>query len=488
MNKLFKLLKNLKNKEYIFLTLILFGAFMVRLYKITNPIADWHSWRQADTSSVSRTYVQHGINLLFPRYQDISSIQTGLFNPNGYRFVEFPFYNAAQAVLYEIYPYLSLEIWGRLVSIFLSLASTYIIFLLGRRFISKYGGVLSAFFFAFIPYNIYYSRVILPEPLVVFLALASTWQFVVYIDKSKNINLLYSSILFSMALLVKPYIFFYALPMVYLLGDKYNWNYNIVFKQKRNYIAFCVVIIPLILWRMWISQFPEGIPFWKWAFNGSGIRFKPSFWYWIFTERIGKLILGSWGLIPLAYAFIKIDKKNAFIQSSLLGCLVYVVIVASANVMHDYYQILIIPPVAIALAYGCVRMWNFKEFGVVEMRSLLIFSVFVALVSGTVQIKEYYNVNRPQIVEAGMFVDLITPKDALVIAPYNGDTAFLYQTNRWGWPYLDRSLDEEIEKGAGYYVSVNYDEKTKEIMQKYKVIEENKDFVLIDLSEEKTDI
>src|SRR4030066_1552046 len=85
--------------EYFLLAIILILGFTVRLYKIDSPIADWHSWRQADTASVSKVYVQQGINLLIPRYQDISKIQTGIFNPNGYRMVEFPFYNAANAVL-----------------------------------------------------------------------------------------------------------------------------------------------------------------------------------------------------------------------------------------------------------------------------------------------------------------------------------------------------------------------------------------------------
>ena len=38
----------------------------VRLYKITSPIGDWHSWRQADTSAVTRNFVKYGSDLLHP--------------------------------------------------------------------------------------------------------------------------------------------------------------------------------------------------------------------------------------------------------------------------------------------------------------------------------------------------------------------------------------------------------------------------------------
>ena len=47
------------------------------------------------------------------------------------------------------------------------------------------------------------------------------------------------------------------------------------------------------------------------------------------------------------------------------------------------------------------------------------------------------------------------PKDAKVVAPYNGDTAFLYQMNRKGWPAVDNSIDNIIERGATHYVSLD---------------------------------
>jgi hypothetical protein len=108
----------MKNKLIlILLTFILLGGFLVRLYRFDNPIADWHSWRQADTSAVSRNFVEHGYDLLHPRFDDLSNIPSGKDNPQGYRFVEFPLYNVAQAGLFQVFGILTLEEWGRLVSI-----------------------------------------------------------------------------------------------------------------------------------------------------------------------------------------------------------------------------------------------------------------------------------------------------------------------------------------------------------------------------------
>src|SRR5579872_5202483 len=134
----------MKKWEILLVVCILIGAFAVRLYKFSNPIADWHSWRQVDTSAVSRNFVQNGFDILHPRFEDISNVPSGLDNPNGYRFVEFPIYNVLQAGGYVLFPKVTLEEWGRGVTIIASLFSLLFIFLLVR----KYGGKTAAFFAA----------------------------------------------------------------------------------------------------------------------------------------------------------------------------------------------------------------------------------------------------------------------------------------------------------------------------------------------------
>src|SRR5258708_3977321 len=127
----------MKRFELWFLGVLLLGGFLVRLYRFDNPIADWHSWRQSDTSAVSRTFVQHGYDLLHPRYDDIGNVQTGFDNPKGYRFVEFPIYNVAQAGLFQMFGRLTLEEWGRLVSIFASISISALLFFIVRKHLNS---------------------------------------------------------------------------------------------------------------------------------------------------------------------------------------------------------------------------------------------------------------------------------------------------------------------------------------------------------------
>ena len=486
MNKIINHIIKLRYIEYILLTIVIVLGLLVRLYKINNPIADWHSWRQADTASVSKIYVEKGINLLFPKYHDVSSIQTGLLNSEGYRFVEFPIYNAVHALLFKNIGFFTLEVWGRLLSIICSLVSALIIFALGKKYLNKWGGLLASFFFLFIPYNIYFSRVILPEPMGTMFALFGVYLFTKYVDQERFVNLILSGIFFALAALIKPFYLFYSVPLIYLLIDKYTIKK--LFKNVKVIITLIfysiIILTPLIVWRIWISKYPEGIPFYTWAFNGSGIRFRPAYWYWIYGERIGRLILGVWGIIPLAFGILSSKKNKHFNVFFFLGSLLYATVVATANVMHDYYQILMIPSICLVASQGFLFVWDNEFFNKKLSRILITFSVFIMLISGWFQAKEYYNVNHPELIEVGKVVDKITPKDALILIPYNGDTAFLYQTGRSGWPAVDSSIKEIKERGADYYVSINFNDKdTIQAMNEYKVIEKTPVFVIVDLNE-----
>ncbi len=482
-NKIDRVIKSNKF-EYFLLALILILSFALRLYKIQNPVADWHSWRQADTASVSRIYLDEGIDLLRPKYHDISSIQTGYFNPEGYRFVEFPMFNLIHVVLFKTYGRFTFEVWGRLTAVIGALFTVLAVYGIGRRLWGKAHGLLAAFFYAIIPFNIYFTRVILPDPLAVTFATISVWLFLVYFQESKTKYAIASSIFFSLAMLTKPHSIFFGLPIAYMAIVKHGFRG--IFKQKMLLLCIDIALVPFFLWRTWINNFLEGIPHFLWSFNGDEIRFRPSFWRWIYSERLGNLILGVWGLIPLSFGALVVDEKHKlkyFVQSLLLGMFLYTTIFATASVRHDYYQVFVIPAVALTLAQGTVYLWNKKEYNIWLRRSLVIFSIGMIINSGADKIKGFYNINHYEIVEAGMAADSLLPKDALVIAPYNGDTAFLYQTKRSGWPIVDTGIEKMIKKGASYYISVNKgDSDSVTFKRMFKTVVEADRYIILDLT------
>lgn len=468
--------------NYLILTVIVILGFLVRLYKLNNPIADWHSWRQADTASVSLYFFNHGVDLLHPRYQDISSVASGAPNLQGYRFVEFPILNALHAGFARAFPQLDFDLWGRLISVIFSTASILSMYYIGSYALGKKGGLLSAFFFAFIPFNIYFSRVVLPEPAIVSLCLLSISLFIVWVRRGTTLFLFLSAIVFGTALLLKPYSAFYLIPLLYLAVKKKGVKG--ILGDVRMWVFLDLAVIPLLLWRAWTWNYLEGVAAWQWAFNGDGIRFRPAFWRWIFGERIGYLILGIWGLVPFVFGILSMKRKQLLSFSFGIGSFIYLAVVATANVRHDYYQALIIPAVCLFLAQGVIAILSSKEFNKVVGLAIVLFSILFMLMMGTYQVKEFYKINHPEIIEAGKEIDKIAPHDAKVIAPYNGDTAFLYQTRRSGWPVNDSTIDELISRGASYYVSVNYsDPDTQDVMKRFKIVKKTDKYVIANLLE-----
>lgn len=475
-------------RKNLILFIILFLACVVRFYRFDNPIADWHSWRQADTSAVSRNFVQHGYDILHPTFDDLSNIPSGLNNPNGYRFVEFPIYNVLQAAFFQLIGILSLEQWGRVISIIASFFTTLFLYLLVTKYSNKTVGLFTAFFYAFLPYNIYYGRTILPDPSMIAVTLGGIYFFSLWAQsstKSHSLSLTFFLSLFltACAFLLKPYAGFFLLPLVYIAYDTFGFSF---WKKWQLYLFAFVSILPLIGWRIWMTQYPEGIPANIWLFNGNGIRFRPSFFRWIVYERLTKLISGYLGVILLAFgAFASLKVKHkGFFFSFLISSILYITIIATGNVQHDYYQILIMPSVAIF--YGLGAQYLFDKFSIGKSIALgkiiLIVCTLGAFYFSWEQVKDYFNINNRAIVIAGAAVDRLTPKDAKVMAPYDGDTSFLYQTKRKGWSSFQQDLPIMInELGADYLVLVNLKPQDLELKKKFKLVSQTKDYILVDL-------
>ncbi len=488
------------------LLLILVLTFVLRLYKLNTPLADWHSWRQADTSAVTRNYVKNGINILYPTYDDLSNVASGRDNPKGLRFVEFPLYNVASVFIDKLFVGYNVEISGRLTSIFATLGSVIFLFLLVRKYLGRKEAIIATILFAMLPYNIFFTRVILPEPFLVFSSLGMLYFFDKFIEKASKFQLTINNyrltiviiILFIIALLftassllIKPFATFLFIPMIYL------WlkGFGISIKSLICLFAYLLIcLLPLLWWRLWINQFPEGIPASLWLINGDGIRFKGAFFYWIFADRLVREILGYWGLPLLLFGIIaKIKKEGWFFYWWGIGILLYVIVFATGNVRHDYYQAITIPIIVIFVSKGIVYLWELTKFG--TSKFLVLCSLFISLLFmemfGWYHIRDLYNINHPEIVEAGRAVENKTPEKSLVVAPYNGDTAFLYQTHRSGWPIIEENIDRMIGKGAQFYVSVNFDDLTNQLIKetteeklekrRFKLIEKTSKYVLIQL-------
>lgn len=475
-----KLLKILKS-SYFWLGLIIILGLIVRLYKINSPIADWHSWRQADTAAVTRNFVKIGFNPFIPIFDDMSgNSENPVVNPNRFRFVEFPIYNMA---VYPIYLLFGVnETYHRLISVLFSLGSIIFVFLISKRYLDKFTSLVSAFIFAFLPFNVFFSRTTLPEPTLVFFSLGMIYFVDRWIWEMRLIWGIGGFIFTVLAFLMKPWAIFFLLPLLYSIVRKENR----IIPPLKYVLFFIFALIPFILWRGWILQQPEGIPASSWLMNGDGIRLRPSFWWWIVSERMGREILGVSGLFLFFIGLITRPKNGKyFLHYWALSLFLYFIIFATGNVRHNYYQVVFVPVVAIFLSKGFVYLLKGDTSLVPRIWTIILAFIFFPLsfYFGWMQVKEFYKINNPAIVEAGIRADQILPKDAIVLAPYNGDTAFLYQTNRPGWANVSLPIKEMIaDYGVSAFVSTAKDIKTTWVMRHFKILEDKQNYVIADLT------
>lgn len=476
-------------KDFFILLFILLIALLFRLYKINTPLADFHSWRQADTASVARNYVKNGIDLFHPVYDDLSNVQSGIINPQGYRMVEFPIYNAIIAIFYKTFGFITLEIWGRLTTIIFSLIIISIIYYLLLKESSRLSAVFGSLTYSILPFFVFFSRVILPETAALAFAMLSVFFLYLKIDKKQKkplsfIIYLLSSISFALALLIKPTIIFYFFPLIILFIRKYKFN---LFKKFSFYFYFLIVLIPLVLWRSYIKNFPAGIPYSDWLFtsvsNGTGlenIMFRPAFFRWIFFERINNLILGGYLTLFLVLGTI-VSQKKYLIISFMISALSYIFVFQGGNLQHEYYQTLILPALAMMIGIGINFIFEHKkDFSNSFFISIFIFLIFIfSFYFSYFKVKDYYGYSQ-ELVQEAKIINSLTGPDDLVVTDRTGDTTLLYLSNRRGAPSI---FKDPIElKNLGYkYLITSSQGQIISMKPDFKIIFENEKFTLFKL-------
>lgn len=483
--------QNFQFRDVIILASIILIAFIFRLYKINSPLADLHSWRQADTAAVARNYVRNGIDLFHPLYDDLSGREAGKENPQGYRMVEFPIYNAIIAVTYKTLPFLSLDIHGRLISILFSLIIVGVIYYLLLKEYNRLAAVSAGFIYSIFPFFVFFSRVILPETTAVGFTMLSILFCYLYSDKDSSrlrqiVYFILAFTFFSIGLLVKPTVIFYGLVFVYLFFRKKGFK---ALKKIDIYLFFILAFTPFILWRLYIKNYPEGIPASDWlltsvnTFEGlKTIFLRPAFFRWIFFERLNHMIFGGYMSIFFLLGVLRKSTKF-FFYTFLIGILSYLFIFEGGNVQHEYYQTIILPAIAIFCGLGIDFLWQLRKNLIkpVYLIAILLIVFSASIFFSYYTIREFYKVPNDLVVIAKIIRTISRPEDK-IITDRSGDTTLLYLADRKGWPAYSENLDYLKGKDYKFFITANKDIITEFKKNKiHKPVFENEQFTIFAL-------
>lgn len=467
---------------------ILVLAVVLRLYKITTPLVEFHSWRQADTAAVARNFVQNGINLLKPQYDDLSHLQTGKENPQGLRMVEVPIYNALIALSYKALPVFAVEVHGRFVSLLASLIIIICLFYLLWYEAGFRAAIAGSLAFAAMPFTVFYTRAVLPETTAMAFTMLGLWA-VYFAYRKKNMHLpllLMGAISLSLGVLVKPVAIFFVLPFFYILYRAWGMAF---LSKLVSYVAAVVIVGPLIWWRSYIQQFPEGIPANTWLITSVNVNgmlqpifMRPAFFRWIFFERIGILISGIY-LLPFIVSGIFARTRTWFLQWIIAASFLYVFVFQGGNVQHEYYQIIILPALALltgmgfAYFYENARSFYGKTKAIAAASLLFVFAWVFAFYK--VEGNYYQGSDIPSIART---VQSLTDKNDKIVTDTGGDTTVLYAFNRKGAPAIYKTPPQLKELGYKYLFT--YDgAKAQSLAREYnlRILFSSNTFTLLEL-------
>ncbi|MBT3921778.1 MAG: glycosyltransferase family 39 protein [Nitrospina sp.] len=436
----------------------LFGIFFIalafRLWGVTNPLLDFHGWRQTLTATFAYNFYVDGMNFFNPRPSMINSI---------FHF-EFPLYTYLVALLYKVFGFH--EILGRIVAIGFSMGSIWFLYLLGKRYFDKKTALVACGFYAVLPFSVYYSRTFMPESTMLFFSISMVYMFARWLDTGKWSHFLLASLLATLAFLVKLPTLYMGGPLLLLAWSKYRGQ---IFYQPLLYIFVALILAPPALWYSYIArlQFETygGGNLWLDMLKDWEVLLTLRYWKLIFWTRLVEKMF-AFTVFPFLIMGMRAPSSNKerYVLHTWFFCVcAYFIIAAKYNFIHEYYQVPIIP-------VGCLFAGKFiSDFYTQNISKewhksskvwvVLIMIIFIPLHS-VYKLKGRLNYNDTYL-NIGAEIRNNTKQGDLIIA--NQDLLkphLFYYGQRKGWgTTLDKKLSPEtlteyVEKGARLYIMV----------------------------------
>mgnify|MGYP003690053759 CR=1 FL=1 len=419
-----------------------------------------HTWRQSDTAHYIWDYYQSDINLMEP--------SVCWMGGNDKVALEFPLPEAIAAVIHKVMgPSL---IWSRLFFFLIYLAGAYYFYQILRIVAPEGLARLTVLLYMSLPLGLFYSRAIHVDFSAVLCAHGMLYFALVSIRKLSMPHFLISMVFATIGFLIKaPYLFFLALPlMAFAIRER-----KFVFLLK-NAIWLVFPIGLFLLWQVHVRKLNGAMPDWSfipqyhkmddmsgWYFGDIKHRFEGFLWEILF-DRL-KFGLAAVTGLPVLIAGINLGWKrfhSNFMRLWLFGAVIYLLIFFTLNVIHDYYQIPFLVPLAYFVAlpiyyiYRAAERFNRKiAFALATIAFLIIAGQSLRLTEGYALSEAekkhfggYYKVNE-LVYGAGQVIRAHTPEESLVITTFGGLDCrcpnLLYASRRKGWsiPKQDISVD-----------------------------------------------
>lgn len=450
-------MNNKNNKKYVY---ILFAVLLtVRLICITNPPFDYSSWRQCDTDSIARNFVEYKFNIFYPQLNYDGPM------PN-YVQLELGITPFIIGLLYKLFGYSI--VLARLVPVSFFMGSCFYLYLIIKRYSGFMEAIMSVLIYGLLPINIVYSRNIMPESALMFFTIGCIYYFTLWIDTEKRRYYILSAIFTCLTVLTKVPAGLIGIPMIYLCIRKYGMK---VFERYELYLFPVIVLgIPYAYFRFLgkiaEQKFVEGIGISIILPNLLSSIFKVNNIIYLWEQFISKVFTIPGIILFLLGIILKLKKVETFYYWWLAAAAIHIILVD--GVIHlDYYLMFITPIISIFMGLACAEVINEKKY---------IFIVYIAIglivLNDSIFMKPAYALQN-EYIEIGNFVSRKTLKTDLIIIDRDSPELF-YSCSRSGWRlYGDMLTMENVNRlkgqGAAYLVLSHKDINNKALIDSLNV-------------------
>jgi len=390
--------------------------------------------------------MRRGFDVLHPR--------VCWLGPHGTLIFEFPLTEAMAAVLYKlggVHLY-----WDRLISVGFFVIAAFYLHRLVRRMAPPRAAWLATLAYLAFPLGQVYSRSAQPDFAATAFVHAFLFHAIAAAEGRSSAHAVLSALAGSLAALVKgPYLIAVLPPLAFgalAIGD-----------SGVMLLLLLTVAIPagvFWVWRRWVDQVNAGAPDWSflpgwyrevnptwWYFGTTEQRMQPGLWETL-GHRVLRHVLTVPGAILAAAGVLagrarmqtRIDPRG-FGVVWLAGVAVYVVIFFNLNVVHTYYQIPVLAPLALLVGIGADGAWarlpRWLPIGP------LVFVAFVVMALLAPAQLGYYQPDWLRVEAAREIAAHVPDQDLLVACDHASgysDPRLLARADRVGWSLAVKDL------------------------------------------------
>jgi 4-amino-4-deoxy-L-arabinose transferase-like glycosyltransferase len=328
--------------RWLILVVIFAFALAVRAYKIGDYPLESHPVKQFRSAFTARNYYYQFTNLIPEWKKDVASANVEEMGSLGPTIMEH-----IAAVAYFLAG--GEQLWiPRLLSAASWVIGGIFLYLLAQQLASTKAAIISTSFYLFLPFGIRISRNFQPDPLMIMMMIISLFAVVHYYNRPSRKWLLIASGATALAIYIKPVSLFVVYAgFIALALTRQSLRQAIV--NLDNILFFVASLLPTGLYYGSDILFAGDLQGQAQASFLPALLVEP--YYWQFWLKHIYAVVGFAALLGALLGVLLFSKgwKRNFVIGLWIGYLVYGLVFTYHIHTHDYYQMPLIPIVALSL-------------------------------------------------------------------------------------------------------------------------------------------